>query len=82
MGPIEIIAGALLMLVCVLIVITVTLQSNKGSGMSGVIMGGEGTSVRGKAKSNDAKLAKITKILAVVLFVLMLVVTVLSMATK
>ncbi len=79
MNTIEIVAGALLILTCLVIIIAVTLQSNKGGGMSGVIMGGEGTSVRGRAKDNDAKLAQITKILAVVLFVLTFVVTVISL---
>ena len=49
MGTIEIVAGALLILTCLVIIVAVTLQSNQGSGMSGVIMGGEGTAARGKA---------------------------------
>ena len=79
MSTIEIVAGALLILTSLVIVIAVTLQSSKGGGMSGAIMGGEGTAVRGKAKDNDAKLAKITKILAVVLFVLTLAVSIISL---
>lgn len=82
MGTIEIVAGALLILTCLVIIVAVTLQSNQGGGMSGVIMGGEGTAARGKAKNNDAKLAKITKILAVVLFVLTFVVSVISLMAK
>lgn len=82
MSVIEIVAGSLLILACISTVIFVSLQSNKGGGMSSAIMGGDGTTVRGRAKDRDEKLAKITKVLAVVLFVLTFAVSFIAMSAK
>ncbi len=82
MGIAEYIAGGVLLAVCVAIIAVVSVQSNKGSGMSGVIMGGEGTAARGRAKEHDAKLANITRILAVVLFVVTFAVTFIAQAAN
>lgn len=81
-STLEIVAGSLLILACIFTVVVVSLQSNKGGGMSSVIMGGEGTSVRGRSRDRDAKLASITKILAVVLFVATFVVSFIAMAAN
>ncbi|MEG0751694.1 MAG: preprotein translocase subunit SecG [Oscillospiraceae bacterium] len=83
MRVIEIVSGVVLLLSCILIIVAVSLQSGRGSGMSGVIMGGEGNaSVKGRTKDIDAKLATITKVLAVVLFVVTLAVNIISLATS
>lgn len=80
----EIIAGSVLMLACILLIIVVLMQDNKGSGLSGAIGGGEAGGIlqRGRGRSRDEKLAKITKILAIVLFVVVLVVDMLSLIKK
>ena len=59
---------------CLIIVAAVLLQSGKSSGLSSV-MGGNSDSfmARNKAKSLDARLARLTKWLAVVFVVLTLV---------
>ncbi|MEG1984942.1 MAG: preprotein translocase subunit SecG, partial [Oscillospiraceae bacterium] len=75
MSTIEIVAGSLLLLTCLLIIVVISLQGGKTGGMSGVIMGGEGTSVRGKTKDTDAQLANNTQVLAVIFFVATVVVS-------
>lgn len=79
MSPIEIIAGCALIVSSILIIIAVTLQSGKGGGLTSAIMGGEGTSARGRAKDSDAKLATLTKWLAGVLFVVTVVVNIIAL---
>ena len=62
-------AIASLFLICV-----VLLQSGKSAGLSGAIAGGADTFLsKNKAKSADARLAKMTKWIAVVFMVLTLV---------
>ncbi len=78
----EIIAGATLLLTSVLIILSVMLQSSKGDGLSGVIMGGEGGSGRERGKASDIKLARITKVLAVVFFIVTLAVNVVALSAK
>lgn len=80
----EIIAGSVLMLACILLIIVVLLQDNKGNGLSGAIGGGESGGIlqRGRGRMRDEKLAKITKILAIVLFAVVLVVDLLSLIKK
>lgn len=83
MSVIEIIAGCLLIISCILIIVVVTIQQPKGSGLSGAIMGGEGTQAQGRrGRSNEAKLARTTKILAIVFFVVTFAVNIIVLATK
>ena len=61
------------------LIAVVLLQSGKSAGLSGAIAGGVDTFLsKNKAKTWDAKLAKLTKICGVVFFVVTLVVCVLS----
>ncbi|MEA5051473.1 MAG: preprotein translocase subunit SecG [Oscillospiraceae bacterium] len=82
MSAIEIVAGSMLLLCSLCIILAVMLQSGKGDGLSGAIMGGGDYSYRGKGKDNDAKLARMTKILAVVFFVVTLAVNVIALSAK
>lgn len=69
----EIIGSILLIITCVLVTITVLLQSSKADGLSA--LGGKGLSAtKAEAKSMDAKLCRITKILAVIFFAITLIV--------
>ncbi len=79
MSAIEIIAGILLIVSCVLIIVLVMLQSSKGSGLSGAIGGGAYADARGKTKANEAKLAKLTKVFAVIFFVITLAVNIVTL---
>lgn len=73
MTAFEIIGSILLIITCVLVTITVLLQSSKADGLSA--LGSKGLSAsKAEAKSMDAKLCKITKILAVVFFLVTLAV--------
>lgn len=78
MSTIEIVAGALLIASSIMIIIIVTLQSNKGSGLTTAIMGGADNSYRGRGKDSDAKLATLTKWLAGILFVVTIAVNIIA----
>lgn len=62
------------MLVCLLLVIVVTFQSGKTSGLSGALSGSSDTFLsKNKSKSLDARLARATKWIAGVFVILTLV---------
>ena len=73
-------AVTVIQVLCGLFLIAVVLlQSGKSAGLSGAIAGGADTFLsKNKAKSVDAKLAKLTKVCGIVFFVVTLVVCVLS----
>lgn len=61
-------------ILAVFLVVVVMLQSGKSNGLSGAIGGGSDTFLaKNKAKSMDARLAKMTKWVAIVFIVLTLV---------
>ena len=68
-------ALTIIQLLCGLVLIAVVmLQSGKSAGLSGAIAGGVDTVLsKTKAKTGDAKLAKLTKWVAIVFMVLTLV---------
>ena len=67
------------LIICVALVVIVILQSGKSAGLSGAIAGGADTFLsKNKAKSMDAKLAKITKWVAVAFVVLTLILNIIS----
>lgn len=73
MSVYEIIGSILLIITCILVTITVLLQSSKANGLSA--LSGKGSSAsKAEAKSMDAKLCRITKILAIIFFVVTLAV--------
>ena len=77
MSAIEIILTVLQLLSGLAVTLIVLLQSGKSSGLSGVIAGGAETFMsKGKAKTLDAKLAKMTKWFGLAFEVLTLVLTV------
>jgi len=84
MSFIEIIAGVTLIISCIMIVVIVTIQQPKGSGLSGAIMGGDTQSQSGgrRGKSNDARLSRLTRIFAIIFFTVTLVVDVIILATR
>ncbi len=74
MGPFEIILGIVVLLVSIVIVGVVLLQQGHRSGINGAISGAADTFLsKTKARTADAKLARITKFIAVAFFVLVLV---------
>ncbi len=78
MSILEIVSGILLMLCSIAIIFMVLMQDSKGSGLSGVIGGGEMT--ENNRATPKAMLVKYTKIAAVVFFVLAITVSLISIA--
>ena len=77
MSAIEIILTVLQLLSGLAVTLIVLMQSGKSSGLSGVIAGGAETFMsKGKAKTLDAKLAKMTKWFGLAFVLLTLVLTV------
>ncbi len=73
MTALHIVLSVIQVILAVGLVVIVTVQSGKNSGLSSAIAGGDGTAARGKGKSLDAKLAKATKWVGGVFLVLTLV---------
>ena len=70
----QLILSIIYVILAVFLVVVVTMQSGKSSGLSGAIAGGADTFLaKKKAKSWDARLAKMTKWVAIVFMVLTLV---------
>jgi len=70
MSVLEIIGGVFLIAAGLAIIFFVSIQTEKSDGLSGVIMGNDNTVYKGKARSNEEKLATVTKYCAIVFFVL------------
>lgn len=74
MTPVQLIFTIIYLLLAAFLVVVVILQSGKSSGLSGAIGGGSDTFLaKNKAKSFDARLAKMTKWVAIAFMVLTLV---------
>ena len=70
----QLILSIIYVILAVFLVVVVTMQSGKSSGLSGAIGGGSDTFLaKNKAKSMDGRLAKMTKWVAIVFMVLTLV---------
>ena len=75
MGAVTIILSVIYLLVAIVLVAAVTLQSGKSNGL-GAISGSSDTFLaKNKAKSLDARLAKMTKWIAVAFMVLTLIIS-------
>ena len=80
MNIIEIVFGALLMVISLFIIVVVVLQESRQSDMSGVITGSTSESFLGKRgrRDKEAILSRITKICAVLLFIFVVAVNLFS----
>lgn len=75
----EIILGILMLLVSVVIIAIILLQQGHRAGVNGAISGGADTFLsKNKARTVNAKLARLTKYIAIVFFVLALVANIIS----
>lgn len=73
MSPLMIVLTVIYVIFCLFLVAVVLLQSGKSAGLSGAIAGGMDTFMaKNKAKTWDARLAKLTKWVAVGFMVLTL----------
>lgn len=85
MGIFEIVSGALLIVISVLIVGITLIQSKKDQGMTSAISGGANNdSFLGKNSTNttEAKMERLTKVLAIAFFVITIGVNVISVVVK
>lgn len=74
MSPLMIALTVLYTIFCLFLIAVVLLQSGKSAGLSGAISGGADTFLsKNKAKTWDARLAKMTKWVAVAFMILTLV---------
>lgn len=74
MGVLDIIIGILVLLISIIVVGVVLLQQGHRSGINGAISGAADTFLsKTKARTADAKLARITKYISIAFFVLVLV---------
>ena len=82
MGFAVILAGAILILCSIAIIVIVSLQTDRGDGLSGAIMGGNSAGFGGRDKSNSDRLTGLTKILGVVFFVIAIAVGIVGVLVK
>ena len=76
----EIVVGALVIIISLIIIAVVLFQQGHRAGINGAISGGADTFLsKNKARTADAKLARITKYVAVAFFVLALVANVIAL---
>lgn len=75
--------GAVVILVSLLIIAMVLLQQGRRAGINGAISGGADTFLsKTKARTLDAKLARLTKYVAILFFVLAIVANVIAITLK
>ncbi len=74
MAVLEIIIGAIILLLSIVIIAVIILQEGHRSGINGAISGGADTFLsKNKARTLDAFLARWTKYIAILFFVLVIV---------
>ena len=74
MGVIQILSGAVLVVLAIVITVLVLLQNSKKTGLTSVVGGGSDTfAAKNKLGMKDKKLSKITTVLAIVFAVVALV---------
>lgn len=73
-NTINIISAVLLLISSILMVVVVSMQESRQTGMSGAISGGSSDSYLGKnrGRTKDAMLSRLTKVLATAFFVITL----------
>ncbi len=80
MSAIEIIVGALVILISLIIIAVVLLQQGRRAGINGAISGGADTFLsKNKARTVDASLARWTKYIAILFFVLAIVANIVAL---
>lgn len=80
MSVLEYIVGAVIILVSLAIILIVIFQQGRRAGINGVISGGADTFLsKTKARTIDAKLARMTKYFAIAFFVLAIVANIIAL---
>ena len=79
MSVVEIIIGAVVILVSLVIIVAILLQPGRRAGINGVISGGADTFLsKNKARDFDSFLARWTKYIAILFFILAIVANILA----
>lgn len=76
MSALEIVAGVVMMISCLVLIGIVLSQESKGQGLSSVITGTEMMSGETRSHSKEARQGKITKVAAVLFFAVTILVNV------
>ncbi len=80
MSAVEIILGALVIIVSIIIVLAVLFQQGRRAGINGAISGAADTFLsKNKARTADALLARWTKYVAILFFVLAIVANIIAL---
>lgn len=80
MGVFEIIVGALVLIISLVIIFMVVLQQGRRAGINGAIAGGAETFLsKNKARTVEAKLERFTKFAAIIFFLLVVVANVIAL---
>lgn len=82
MSVLEIIAGVLLILTCIVLASLILLQEPKGQGLSSVISGTEMMSNETRGRTKEVRQVKMTRNFGIALFVLTVIVNVVSVIAK
>lgn len=80
MGVLEVIIGALVLILSVIIILMVVLQQGRRAGMSGAISGAADTFLsKNKARTVEAKLERFTKYIAILFIILVVLANVFAL---
>ncbi len=80
MGVFEIIVGALVLIISLVIIFMVVLQQGRRAGINGAIAGGAETFLsKNKARTVEAKLERFTKYAAIIFFLLVVVANIVAL---
>ena len=80
MSVVEIIIGAVVILVSLVIIVAILLQPGRRAGINGVISGGADTFLsKNKARDFDSFLARWTKYVAILFFVLAIIANIIAL---
>ena len=80
MGVFEIIVGALVLIISLVIIFMVVLQQGRRAGINGAIAGGAETFLsKNKARTVEAKLERFTKFAAIIFFLLVVVANIVAL---
>ena len=80
MGVLEIVIGAIILVLSIVVIFVIILQEGHRSGINGAISGGADTFLsKNKARTADALLARWTKYVAILFFVLAIVANIIAL---
>lgn len=76
MSVLEIVAGVLLIIACIIVTFAVLAQEGKGQGLSSVITGTDGGASEGRGRGRERQLERITRYAGIIFAVLTVLVNI------